>query len=541
MMSQAEAFQNAVNKQEFHKIAASPLLMEIMAQLGIEAIIDDHAPSGEKQQVSHGQAGLALLLTRLLQPKALYKVSEWLSSTGVDIVLDHESEAFTDDCLARMLDAISEQDEAIWLDLLRAVVETYPQMLETVIQYDITSVYFEGRYRESELAQYGYSRDHRSDAKQVNLGVSTTGISKLPLLYELLAGNTADNQTPMAHLAQLKKLLKTINAPMDHVILVGDRAMFNRPLIEAYLRQNHHFLGPWTPPDIQTLMAEVSHDDLLANPLTYRPASAKDDDPASYYGVMRSYDFALEADEENDTPALQETLRVLVLYSRNKAKLDAGKRQDHLDKLQAQLHDIHSKLNQRRYKKACYVTERIHKCLKKYPAARSLIQWELTGEDGALSLTVTLNSQALQDAQQLDGRYALVTNSDLSADDMLLAFKQQASVEHRFRILKDDLNIRPLHLRQDQRIQALILLTMMALVIYSILEWQIRQHTPGRKRPWTGRAILEVFENLMVGVTRFADGSLLWHPPPFTDDQQTLWDAMGLPPLIQWLNNNCET
>jgi len=459
----------------------------------------------------------------------------------VDIVLGHEAEAFTDDCLARMLDAISEQGEAIWLDLLRAVVEAYPQMLETVIQYDITSVYFEGRYRESELAQYGYSRDHRSDAKQVNLGVSTTGISKLPLLYELLAGNTADNQTPMAHLAQLKKLLKTINAPMDHVILVGDRAMFNRPLIEAYLRQNHHFLGPWTPPDIQTLMAEVSHDDLLANPLTYRPASAKDDDPASYYGVMRSYDFALEADEENDTPALQETLRVLVLYSRNKAKLDAGKRQDHLDKLQAQLHDIHSKLNQRRYKKACYVTERIHKCLKKYPAARSLIQWDLTGEDGALSLTVTLNSQALQDAQQLDGRYALVTNSDLSADDMLLAFKQQASVEHRFRILKDDLNIRPLHLRQDQRIQALILLTMMALVIYSILEWQIRQHTPGRKRPWTGRAILEVFENLMVGVTRFADGSLLWHPPPFTDDQQTLWDAMGLPPLIQWLNNNCET
>lgn len=165
----------------------------------------------------------------------------------------------------------------------------------------------------------------------------------------------------------------------------------------------------------------------------------------------------------------------------------------------------------------------------------------MTGEDGALSLTVTRDTDALQAAQQLDGRYALVTNSNLSADEMLIAFKQQASVEHRFRILKDDLNIRPIHLRQDQRIQALILLTMMALVIYSILEWQIRQQTPGRKRPWTGRAILEVFENLMVGVTRFTDGSLLWHPPPFTDDQQTLWDAMGLPPLIQWLNNNCET
>lgn len=540
MMNQAEAFQKAVEKQEFHKIAASPLLMDIISRLGIEEIIEQHTPSGEKQQVSHGQAGLALLLTRLLQPKALYKVSEWLSSTGIEIILDHEAEAFTDDCLGRMLDAVSEREEAIWLDLLRAVIENYPEMLDTVIQYDITSVYLEGLYTESELAQYGYSRDHRSDAKQVNLGISTVGGSKLPLLYELLAGNTADNQTPMAHVSKLKTLLEEIDAPVEHIVLVGDRAMFNRPLIEAYLRAGHLFVGPWTPPDIQTLMADVSHEDLLDNPLAYRPASAKDDDPPIYYGVLRSYDFVVE-DEDNESNRLHKILRVLVLYSRNKARLDADKRQDHLTKLQAELLDIQSKLNQRRYKKACYVTEQIHKRLKKYPAARSLIQWQLTGEDGKLSLTFQVDEQAQQTAQQLDGRYALVSNSDLSADQMLVAFKQQASVEHRFRILKDDLLIRPIHLRQDHRIQALILLTMIALVIYTILEWQIRQQTPGRTRPWTGRAILEVFENLIVGLTRFADGSLLWHPPPLTDDQQTLWEAMRLPPLIQWLNNNCET
>ncbi len=540
MMSQAKAFQDAVQKQEFHKIAASPLLMDIISQLGIEEIIDDHAPAGEKQRVTHGQAGLALLLTRLLQPKALYKVAEWLSSTGVDIVLDHEAEAFTDDCLGRMLDAISQQEEAIWLDILRVVVAVYPEMWDRVIQYDITSMYFEGRYAGSELAQYGYSRDHRSDAKQMNLGISSIGVSKLPLLYELLAGNMADNQTPMAHLGKLKKLLEEIDAPAAPLVLVGDRAMLNRVLIEAYLRGGHLFLGPWTPPDIRARMAEVSHEELMDNPLAYRPLSAAEDDPPIYYGVMQSYDFVVE-DEEEASNALNETLSVLVLYSLNKARLDADKRQDHLTKLQSQLEDIQSKLNQRRYKNACYVTEQVHKRLKKYPAARSIIQWQLTDEQGHLSLTFQVDQQAQQAAQQRDGRYALVTNSDLSADEMLVAFKQQASVEHRFRILKDDLLIRPIHLQQDHRIRALVLLTMMALVIYSILEWQVRQHTPGRKRPWTGRAILEAFENLMVGLTRFADGSLLWHPPPFTQHQHTLWDAIGLPPLIQWLNNNCET
>jgi transposase len=163
--------------------------------------------------------------------------------------------------------------------VLRAVATNYPDMMESVIQYDITSVYFEGGYTESELAQYGYSRDHRSDAKQLNLGVSTTGISKLPLLYELLAGNTADNQIPMAHLRQLKQMLKQIDVPTDHVVLIGDRAMFNRALIEAYLRESHLFVGPWTPPDIQSLMAEASHEELMAHPLDYRPMSMADDAP----------------------------------------------------------------------------------------------------------------------------------------------------------------------------------------------------------------------------------------------------------------------
>ena len=63
------------------------------------------------------------------------------------------------------------------------------------------------------MSAYGYSRYHRSNAKQVNLHVSTTGGSRLPMLYELLARNTADNQTPMAHMQQLKTLMVEIGYP----------------------------------------------------------------------------------------------------------------------------------------------------------------------------------------------------------------------------------------------------------------------------------------------------------------------------------------
>jgi hypothetical protein len=83
----------------------------------------------------------------------------------------------------------------------------------------------------------------------------------------------------------------------------------------------------------------------------------------------------------------------------------------------------------------------------------------------------------------------------------------------------------------------LVFLTMLALVIYSIMEWQVRQCTTPRKRPWTGRAILEAFEEFSVVLQTFRDGSHLWLPPPLSDDQQLFWNALNLPSLSTFLAN----
>ena len=497
-----------------------------MESLKIEETIDAHCPTAEKQAVSHGQAALALLLTRLLKPKALSRVQGWYAASGLDVLLKHDAEKFHDDCLGNMLDAVSEHSEAIWGCVIGQALQAYPALAERVIQYDITSCYFEGAYEDLALAQRGYSRDHRSDAKQVNIGLSVTGQSGLPLVYELLAGNTADNQTPFAHLAKLKTLLKQVGYPHP-VVTVSDRAMLNRKLIAGYLEQGHQFLGPWTPPAVEKLMAGVEQDEIMAHPLGFQPQSAKSTDPPSYYGLMRSLPF--EAHDQ------QASLRVLVLYSRGKARLDAHKRADHLGKLLADLTLLQGKLNHRRYRRRCYVYERIQTLLRRYPAARRLINWELAGEDGALCLTVEKDNTALTAAQAVDGRYALVTNSDLSADEMLIAYKQQSTAEGRFRIIKGPIPMRPIHLRKAARIEALVFLTMLALVVYTILEWRVRRRTPGRKRPWTGRAILEAFEEFSVVRQRFQDGSRLWLPPPLSDQQQLLWQALDLPDLTAFL------
>jgi len=325
------------NGQAIH-LGSSPLLLAVTERLGIEELINRHCLSGQ-QKVSNGKAALAMVLSRLLNPKALYKIEDWLRESGLETLLGCGAEHFNDDLLGRMLDAVYEKREALWVDLIGWALQAYPDLVGRFIHYDVTSTYFEGEYANSLLAKRGYSRDHRSDAKQVEVGVSVFGESNLPLMYELLAGNQADCKTPLSHMARLKEALEKVK-PGLKVVMVGDRAMFNRKLIEAYLSQDVVFLGPWTPKEVRDIVSGVEESELMAHPLAFQPQSVAGDDPPTYYGVMRTVKFEHHGKIDE--------LTVLVLYSRGKAKLDRDRRDGHLQAVEEGLCEIASKLNTRR-------------------------------------------------------------------------------------------------------------------------------------------------------------------------------------------------
>ena len=62
------------NGQAIH-LGGSPLLLKVIERLGIEEVINERCPRGQ-QKVSNGQAALAIVLSRLLNPKALYKIED---------------------------------------------------------------------------------------------------------------------------------------------------------------------------------------------------------------------------------------------------------------------------------------------------------------------------------------------------------------------------------------------------------------------------------------------------------------------------------
>ncbi|MDQ4075371.1 MAG: IS1634 family transposase [Chloroflexota bacterium] len=515
--SQAEQMEQYVTTQLTKWVGAVPLVLPILKRLQVAEIVDEHCRG--KEQVPHGTVVSALALNRLMAPQPLYKVGEWLGDTILEDALDVEAEQLYDSRLGRTLDDIHPQLAAIWEEIVVQAVVQYNIDLSQV-HYDITSIYFEGAYDASETIDYGYSRDQRPDAKQRNLGLNVTGQDGIPLAYRVLAGRTADRTTPLENMQALQQLLERAHqvAPARDFLLVSDRAMLDPSVLLAYQAQGVAWLGPLAADgSLRAVLPSVSHEELDAQPLDYRPRSQPADEPPRYYGSLR------RATVEQDGQAVP--LQLLVVKSHGKLKLDRQRRATYLQRLTERLDDIQGMLNTRKYKRKAYAQQQIDKACQGNPAQH--VEIELTGSDGNLPLAYRLNEQKLAEAEALDGRYLLGTNQhDLGAHQMLRRFKRQEVIERRIKTIKGPVALRPLFLHNEERIEGLVFVSMLALLLYTILEMLCRR----AGHHITARHVLETFERLGAIYLPFADGSWLKVASALTDAQRHLLELLRFPP-----------
>src|SRR6201987_22837 len=97
-----------------------------------------------------------------------------------------------------------------------------------LLLYDVTSTHLEGRC--CELAQHGYSRDHRGDRPQIVIGLMCAA-DGCPVAVEGFEGNTADPLTLAPQIDKLKQRFK-----LQRVVMVGDRGVLTSARIEQTLR-----------------------------------------------------------------------------------------------------------------------------------------------------------------------------------------------------------------------------------------------------------------------------------------------------------------
>ena len=90
---------------------------------------------------------------------------------------------------------------------------------------------------------------------------------------------------------------------------------------------------------------------------------------------------------------------------------------------------------------------------------------------------IELNEDALTEARMNLGRFVLASNDvNLDPEVMLNYYKGQQAVERGFRFLKDkSFHISEVYLKKEERIEALCMIMVLSLLIYSFAQWKLRQ------------------------------------------------------------------
>jgi hypothetical protein len=478
---QAAVLDAALDRALVRSLGALPALLPVCEQLGLREIVNRRCyPEGEApEDLDVGTVTLVLALNRLQSPQPLVHVEEWVGQSVLPDLLGIAADQCNDDRLARTLDTVLPHLDDIWQDLVVAAITRFGVDL-TAVCYDITSISFCGAYEEAELVRYGYSRDHRPDRKQIELAATVTAAGGIPVDYRPLAGNVADRTTPVEQLRRLQGLLTLLprRRADESCLVISDRAMLTDAALAAYASSKLCYLGPLDPSvghgAVRDLLASVPAAELAAQPLPYRPQrAAKDPDWEAYCGVERP----LSVPHPDSTqPPL--AVRALVVWSPGKARLDANLRQTHLRRLERSLTDLAKKVGKRPYTTVETVRKRVTALCTRHPA-RHLVTTSVSGGPGTeepLRLTWQHDEAALAQATALDGRYVLGTNDPhLDAAAMLAKAKWRDVPEKRFALVKGPLAVRPVYVHKEGRILGLVFCTMVALLLFSLLELLLRR------------------------------------------------------------------
>jgi transposase len=491
------------------QLGALPVLYALLETLQVREIINRYCPT--QAEIDYGTVAMVLILNRLMAPRPLYQVADWLGRTVLVYTLGVPAAKFNDDRLGRALDAISQHTREIWQDIVhQALVQADIDL--SLIFYDLTAFVMHGTYTDSQHVDFGFAHNTPMNKRKFKTGLDVTADGNIPTEYKLWSGRTADQATVQKNMERLCRLLKRHGWSASEVMIIGDRANLNDELALAYDDHGLRYLAGLQPRKNRhrQLWLAIPEKQFYTHPLT------KDRGPSGYWGKPCQVLFKHEG--------RQVTHRGLVVLSGPMRTALRQTRAARLRALRQDLRQVQSKIGRPHYRTVKAVQQRANTQLKRSPVGKFMQAQAYTDEQGQICLRCWVDRYALWQAMQRDGRYLLVTNDwSLSPRRMLTFYRQKDGVEKRFTVSKSDLKVSPIYLHKDQRIEAMLLINMLALLAYSLLERQVRQGG----LQMTTRRIIEKLENLDVIETFCWDGSRLLRLIPVDEEQAALLQVLA--------------
>jgi transposase len=422
----------------FGAIAA---IHHVFCRLGLDAHFEH---TGARRQATHlADTVFVMVANRLLSPSSKRRtIIEWLDG---DVELPDRVTAPSLAQCYRAIDAVAATKSDTETHLFARLTSLLNLELRWCC-YDLTSTYFEttsvdpdGRFPSK---RFGYSRDHRSDRPQVMIGLLVTG-DGIPIAHHMFDGNTADSTTMGDVMADLQARFG-----VGRIALVADRGLISETnLADVVAAGFDHVIATrlHRDPDVAAVLEAAASDDTVWVPVAGGRAACE---------------------------VVHDGRRHVVVDSPPRRRRDDRRREELLARTEEQLIGLAERVRAGRLVDAAKIGAAAQRILGPSPVSRCFTTSIADGRFGW-----DYDQQAIDYEQRLlAGRYVLTTS--LTTDQATTAevvghYQSLANVEHRFKVMKDFLGLRPVYHWTEQRVRGHIAICVLAAVIEAVIANQL--------------------------------------------------------------------
>jgi transposase len=448
--------------------------------LKLDAIVDRHVPHG-KETVRPAEIVAIEVINRLCAPCSEFALAEhWYASTGLEDLLGVPDSAVTKDRLYRTLDQLLAAQDAIERDLKEQLGALF-QLDYSVVLYDLTSTYFEGLAEENELAQRGYSRDHRSDCKQIVVALILTR-DGFPLAHRTFAGNTRDLKTVQTIVTEIETQFGK-----SERIWIMDRGMISDKSLKFLSASGRRYLLATRRGELAKFQSQLGKEGWKQLPKN----------PGVEVKLFK-----------------RGKVYYLLARSRQRRKKERAIRRRQRRALAKALKKLCALIEKGKLKNRDKILERVGRLKGRFPKARSFVTTNVTSTKRP-RLEWSWDRAKYKRALRADGAYLLRTNqSGWTAREFWETYMQLTLVERAFRVLKSELLLRPIWHHYSGRTRAHVMVCVLAYALWKTLDYMAkrvglmteirkpdseRPQSSPKARPMTPQVILRELAKIEVG------------------------------------------
>jgi transposase len=474
-----------------------PIIEHYLQKLRIGELIATYIPQDQRIKLPIERTLSLLIHNILTTPMPMYALADWLAPLDEQCLgLEPAQVAcLQDDRVGQALERFYHgRHKDVFFHLALRAIKTFGLQCAQIHQ-DTTTVTFSGRYpgwQAPEVLTHGHNKDHRPDLQQLVLGLSVTADGSVPLVHKIYSGNQTDDRLHLENHQRLRRLLQRAD-----FIYVADCKLATQENLSRLDGCGGRFVSvmPRTRKEDSAFRQRVRQNQvqwvhLLSRKNNRQPASKID----RYYLANGSYQAA--------------GFRLLWIRSTQKAEQDAQTRTRQINQTLEALRQLQTRLNTYQLKRRSAIEHALQKLLKDHHT-QDWIGYQIQvhrqyqkrfpkrgrpqgSQKGRWSwkpyfaLSFNVDRQSLQEQSLTDGVFPLITNLEAAsypAKRVLEIYKFQPFLEKRHSQLKTWQELTPVLLKKDERVVAYLHMHVLALMVATLIERQLRRAMNQRSLP----------------------------------------------------------